>query len=477
MGEARRRGSFDERREAAIRREKEKLLSLLGHKDEKMDAALRAGVAPFLARLSSEEWHTRRSQVLETLNQVDQGTELAKAKPIRVQDDEIIWYLFLCQQALEDPLCMDVSQAARAAPFFAGIGMRWTHAHRVKGLDRKIDEILHEYRKDPDGLIFEMLVALAYAEKGWEVELLDARPPAKSSDMRVTKDGIGLYVECKRLARRTGYSAQERDDFLRLWDAAKHILWEKRQWVWFKGTFHVEVASLPANFLTELFRRVLPIGAGETLVYDGPEATIHARPIDQTAVQSHLAKWRVKMNSPMLNQLLGGDWAPMNSSVTIAHLVKPAYVVDCDVPVLGSYIDKMSWACGFTRDFDSDVSIDKKARDITKQLADAVKQVPDDKPSIIHIAAETMEGKDVERRRTERVMASVRGFITGKPVLAVRFHRFQANQTIDKLWEFDETVERFEVDDFNGFSQDIPRFVVVPDSTDMKSGSHWELYQ
>lgn len=474
MGEARRRGPPDARRQAAILRNKANLIKFLGDRDERTDAVLRAGITPFLSKINPQEWQARRCRILEALKLVSLGTELAKAKPVRIRDDEIAWYLFLCQQFLEDPLCLDISQVARAAPFFAAIGERWVYANRVKGLDRKIDEILYKYRKEPDGLIFEILVGLSYAAVGWDVELLDQNPPAKSPDMKVTKAGVELYVECKRLQRRTGYAEQERKDFLLLWDAAKQALLQKRQWVWFKGIFHVEVSTLAPDFLAEVFQRALPVGTGETLIHDDYKATISARLIDQAAVHRHLAQWRVKKNSPMLSHLLGGDWAPMNSSTTILKIAKTSQVIDCDIPALGGYIDEIAWACGFTRDFDSDAALDKKAKDVTKHLADAVKQVPDDKPSIIHIAAETLEGKEVERLRTAKVMATIPGFITDKPVIAVRFHRFQANQTIDKLWEFDETVNQFQVD--NLLIDRTPLNVVVSETVEMRKGSHWDLY-
>lgn len=475
MGEARRRGTFATRKSSAIKQNKTKIVEIMGGRDARDDAVLRAGITPFLARLTPEAWDLRRQHILDALREVDQGTELEKARPIRVQDDEIAWYLFLCEQALDDPLCLDVNQLARAAPFFAGIGERWAHAARVKGIEPKMDEALHQYRNQPDGVLFEILVALSYAAKGWDVELLEQRPPAKSPDMRVTKGEKELFIECKRLARRTSYAEKERDDFLRLWDSAKHVLLTSRQWIWFKGVFHQEVSTLPEDFLVKKFEMALPLGAGEVLIYDGPEVTIHARLIDSAAVKRHLTEFRVKTNSPMLNHLLGGDWAPLNSSNTILKLARLSHVVDCDVPVLGSFVEDIAWACGFTRDFDSEVSIEKKAKDVTKHLADAVKQVPDDKPSIIHVAAETMEGKDVERRRTQKVMASIPNFITNKPVIAVRFHRFQANQTIDKLWEFDETVERFQIDGVD--LSEIPETVVVPEATEIKRGSHWEIYQ
>jgi hypothetical protein len=182
----------------------------------------------------------------------------------------------------------------------------------------------------------------------------------------------------------------------------------------------------------------------------------------------------VKANSPTLSSLLGGDWAPENSPVTMIHLAKTGHVVDCNVMALGTFIEEIPWACGFTREFDSEVSIDKKARDVTKHLAEAVKQVPDDKPSVIHLAAETLEGRDVERRRTEKVMATIPSFVTDKPVVGVRFHRFQANVRVDKLYEFDETVDKFQI---KGVTlEDIPVNVVVPMDVEKKNGSHWELY-
>lgn len=475
MGEARRRGTKSDRVKGAIQRNKARLLEVLGERDIEMDARLRSGIAPFIERLGPEEWASRRSNLLAVLNSYPKGVDLATTASVRVQEDEIAWYLFLCEQALDDPLCMDVNQVARAAPFLAGIGDKWCYANNVVGLDKKIDEVLRKYKKEPDGALFEILVALAYAEAGWDVELLDEQPQAKTPDMRVTKDGLELFIECKRLSRRVGYAEKERNDFLKLWDAAKNVLMQKRQWLWFKGDFHVDVASLPEAFLADIFASALPINAGESLIYDGPEATIWARLIDQHAVQEHLAEYRVKTNSPMLNKLLGGDWAPLNSSTTIIKIAKISHVVGCEASVLGGYVDEIDWACGFTRDFDSEVSLDKKAKDITKHLSEAIKQVPSDKPSVIHIAAETLEGKQVERIRTSKVMAKIPDFIVDKPVLGVRFHRFQANQTINDLWEFDETVERFERD---GLPLDdlIPLNVVVPKSTEMRSGSHWELY-
>lgn len=72
---------------------------------------------------------------------------------------------------------------------------------------------------------------------------------------------------------------------------------------------------------------------------------------------------------------------------------------EAEVPELSRYADEIAWASGMTRSFDAKASIDKKAKDVTKYLAQAAEQVPDNALSIIHIAAETLEGAEVERRR------------------------------------------------------------------------------
>jgi hypothetical protein len=475
MGEARRRGTPQKRQELAWGRAKRQFMTQFGGTDTRNDGYLRTALQAFLGRMPVEEWATRREAILQSFRGRTAGTALATAPSIRVQADEIAWYLFLCQQALEDPFCTDISQSQRALPFLAGIGARWHHASRVHGLERKLDELLNDYRQEPDGLLFEVLVALAYAAAGWDVTLLP-EGVEKTPDMHIAREGREFFVECKRMSRKTQYADTERNEFLQHWDKAKSLLLSNRQWIWFKGDFHVEASALEPNFLSNVFRSTLPLSDSfrGALIHQSDQATIHARLIDQAAVRSHMRKNLVKTNSPTLIRLLGGDWAPDNAATTILQMVKTTQVVWCDVPELGSYVDEIGFACGFTRTFDAEVSVDKKARDVTKLLSQAVKQVPSDRPSIIHIAAETMEGTAVELRRTEKVMERVPGFTTGKPVAAVRFHRLQGHQRPDILYEFDETVDTFllQPTDLTG----MPTMVVAPPDTLLRQGSHWNLY-
>ena len=197
------------------------------------------------------------------------------------------------------------------------------------------------------------------------------------------------------------YSEKERSEFLRLWAPVVPVL-ISNECIWLKAVFHAEVFTLPTDFLAIILQKTLPIGSGETILYDNVDATIIASQIDRQAVNLHLEKFMVKEPSPMLYNLLGGDWAPENSEVTAVVLAKRGHMAGCEVPALCTYIEALDWACGITRKFDSETSINKKARDITELLSDAVKQVPQSKPSVIHIAAETLEGRDVELRGLRR---------------------------------------------------------------------------
>lgn len=474
MGQAKRKGTFEERKQASIKRKKDLIIEKMGGRDEHLMEVLRIALAPFFAQMSAEGWQTRRRLIIASLNALSEATSMENAKPIRIREDEIGWYLFLCEQIIEDPLCVEISQAQRILPFFAGIGERWRYAANVTGLERKIREVLTKYKSEPDGVIFEILVALAYAAKGWEVELIE-ESSTKSPDMVVRKAGIELFIECKRLDRRTAYSEEERNHFLRLWNAAVPVLIANKQWVWLKAAFHTELSSLPTDFLTNILQQNLPIESGEKTLCDTADVTIQARFIDRRAVDQHIENFMVKEPSPMLNHLLGGDWAPDNSEVSAIYLAQRGTMVDCEAPVLSTYVQKIDWACGITRSYDSEASINKKARDITKLLSKAVEQVPEDRPSIIHVAAETLEGRDVEFRRTEKVMGKLPTFVTDRPVLGIRFHRFQSHSRTDKLYEFDETVEKFQVDGVKLL--DIPSRVVVPDHVELINGRHWEIYE
>lgn len=469
MGQARQKGTYEERRLAAITRNRRTLASRV-NVDPVSRSNVDLGFSVLKRALGDAEWRRRRSGVIDYLSSVGGPSSLADAATIRVRHDEIAWYMFLAEQVLENPLCIEPLQTTRNLPFVAALGERYKCHDRVKNLDRKLRELLTTYRADPDGILFEVLVALSYAHKGWNVDMLEPSQK-KTPDMRVQKAERDIFVECKRQSRSSAYADKESVAFLRQWDAAKHVLFQVRQWLWFRCNFHVDVAALPDGLLAGVLGRGLPLVQDQVCLHDGPDLTLWARRIDHVAVRAHFLENRVKPNSPFLTGLLGGDWAPPDANVTLAMAAKYSDVVACEAPVLGQYVDDIAWACGMTRVFDSEVSITKKARDIKHLLVDAVEQVPDDKPSIIHIAFEALDGDAVETRRVTKIMKSVPRFITTKPVIGVQLHRFRPLPSRDKLWDFLETVAPFQREP--GVFDDVPQTVVAGLESEAECTEKW----
>lgn len=430
-----------------------------------------SGISPFIDRINRRDpkaWDERKKNIVDYLKNI---VSLNEESPIRVKKDEVGWGLFLCEQMINDPYCIDVSQLARVAPFFAGIGARWEYSCRVKGINEKIDEIVLKSKEDPDGKLFEILVALSYASMGWDVEFLKEYPPNKSPDIVARKEGKELYIECKRMQRQSDYSVKERIKFLNLWKHARNALNIGGQWVWFKGDFFNPMESYERTFIANSIKKLPKNISREIVLHEDESARILARPIDVDLVRKHLSKNYVKNNSPALMKLLGGDWVSLDEGVTL--MLDADYVARsaCNIPLLDAYVDDIKWACGFTRNLCSPESIKSKARNFKKLLVDAIKQLPDGKDSVVHIAAETLDGSEVERFRTTQVFDMLSTFNTHGKIGAVMFHRFQSHLSIERLWDFDETVDKFNTNNF--VLSEIPSRVVVPNEEEMREGWHW----
>lgn len=478
MGEARSRGTPDQRREHARARDLAALKEALGGGDASVEARIRSGLGLFLGRITPDEWTARRAAIARALREktaMHRGAEpsIADAPVLRLQDDEIAWYLYLCEQAVEAPMCLELAQAQRCVPFVACLGASSDLATKISGFQRKLDELLSTYKTNPDGILFELLVALAYAKKGWDVEFIEETGAGKTPDFRARRGAREIHVECKRHDRRTRYSDDERQAFLEMWEPASRRLRANGQWLWMHVGFREEVHELSPSFLADLLTERLPLQGEEATFLDNEQALVRARRIDRQRVTAHLRDFRVKDGSPSIRRLLGGDWAPDDAAVTIIMKARHSIVSPCEVPALGRYVDDIAFASGITREFLSAASIEKKARDITKALSEAVKQLPDDGESIIHVACETMEGALVEERRSQKVLERIQSFVAGKPVAEVRLHRIHAHSRSDLLFELDERVDHFRA----GWARrdpHVPEHVFLPEGSSLIDGNPWD---
>jgi len=115
-----------------------------------------------------------------------------------------------------------------------------------------------------------------------------------------------------------------------------------------------------------------------------------------------------------------------------------------DGPGNNVFLDELSFAVGAFWNCDAERSTERKARDIRRHLAEAVRQLPDGERGVVHIGLETLDGQIVEAERYARIVNTVRSFdARGKDLRWVYCHLFQSYAPPHDCWIIDETVYYF----------------------------------
>lgn len=435
-----------------------------------------AGLTALRRVLSPADWERRRA-TFEKWRQLSStpDTDPYPGNP-RPTDDEFAWYLFVVETALQDPYALDPNEAARILPIVTGFADRWDFAPKIIGLDQKLADLAGPRRHSPDSGLFEVAIALAYAATGFQVTLIPEQPGIKKTpDLKVSKSGIDVFVECKRQSKYSAYEGEERAHWQRLWAPLKHLLHEVGNPVWLRIEFRKELSSYTDMYLTDRLRVGIAMTHVEMVLIDDEYLKVEAKPTDMDAVRVHLNDVYVKVGGTQECALLGQSWAParanMESSCRGVRM-RPSQTLP---PWKArSFWDEIHWGCGVSWVCSAEAAIERKARDIKALFARAIEQLPDDQPGIVHIAAETLSGNDVELRRTEKIMSSIKNFQLDKPVIGLLFHRIQSESPPDGAFNFDESVSDFWMDE--KLRHEFPHFAFVPRTTETRPGGHWDYY-
>ena len=181
--------------------------------------------------------------------------------------------------------------------------------------------------------------------------------------------------------------------------------------------------------------------------------------MDIAPLQAILDTDEVLMASTRLQEILSGRYvrhANYLQALRYETGVSPRYMRSCNLAIM------LRWQSL------SSAAIDGKARDVLRKLAEASRQLPDDKPSVVHIGFEALEGDEVERARHAKILASTRSFDPrGKSLRYVYCHYFVPERA------FDETVQWIRLSGSDRHPLD-PAFLVLPDGAVARQGAHWE---
>lgn len=415
--------------------------------------------------LQPGEWESRRNAAFTRLYASAYGFP-AEDERGRFFDesDKFGWYLFLAEAFFDHPWNYEPMYGSRVVPLFAALGRDLELLNSVAGLDERVKRLVGPERRQPNGGVFELLVAAAYRRAGGEVAFRPERPGiAKTHDMDVTIGGRELAVECKRLET-SDYGERERMRMRELWEPAAYIANAAERSTFGNVSFLIPVFGVPNRYLHDKVRRWLDSGSPAHVWADEVARGTMGEP-DLTPLQHVLEGNEVLSASTRLQELLTGQYvrhARILQAVRTRQGMSPRYIKACDLAIL------LQWQSL------APASIDAKARDVLKKLAEANSQLPDDKPGIVHIGFEAVEGDEVERARYAKILASTGNFDPkGKPLEYVYIHYFVPESPPDEAWAFDETVHWQKI----GGTDPRPlrsAFLVMPGGVQGRDGPHWE---
>ncbi|UEG55024.1 hypothetical protein LLH06_08610 [Mucilaginibacter daejeonensis] len=407
--------------------------------DEDLDRAIRW----FLSFISKSDWEKRKALIENHIEQVLataiglQNSD-ADSIPIHFHQDKIVWYLYLMEKSLYDASSYEPVAGARVLPVFQRIGRNLEQMQQVGGVHKRVRKLMNNTPNEADAVIFELLVSLLWVRNGWKVEFIEDKK-AKQPDFKAEKGKREWYVECKRLEKTSDYSVREKAKWLKMLSLLSPLLLKLN--LILDLVFHVEILSLQDDFMERELSEKLPLMVTPGIIISNEIWDVSASFVDYSAINLHLRDFSVRSPSPQLYQLIGGK-LDNNRGFT------SGYVADLFRlgPGRGNNIfaDGLSKAYGARWSCDAPEAIDKKARDIKKQLSKALEQLPQGPRSVVHIGIETYEGADVERHRLDKITATVEDIgLIDKNLQWVYCHFFQAYAPPDQFWVFDESLSRY----------------------------------
>jgi len=429
------------------------------------DLELRRAVDWFKSKMDEGEWEKRRLNAAERLYDAALHQITDTKGRLFEGRDTIGWYLFLAEANLDHVWNYEPVFGSRVIPIFKAIGRDFNALKTVPGIEDRVAEIVGKNRSQPNGGLFELLVASAYLREGAEVAFVPERPGvAKTHDLDATIGGVTWAVECKRMeVGETG--ERERNRIRELWNPIAHHLARAGRSVLAQVEFHVSPEDLPDDHLV---RRAAPVLAREltSIAWDDGSSTGTIRPLDMGPVKAVLADNFLMQGSSRLMELLTGRYArnmPYNTVLKAKFGDNPRFISDLDLAVVLQY------------EVTADAAIDAKARDIFRKLREANQQLPADRPSVVHVGFEAVEGDRIEKARYEKILATTAKFDpAGKPLEWVYCHYFVPESPPDESWAFDETAQWAAIKPQHARPLDTP-FLVMPESADGRTGPHWQV--
>jgi len=399
-------------------------------------------------RLGADVWAKRRADFVARIRAKESKIDLNM--PIEPQlfvppEDDVDWYILAAELSHDFPYSDCAYSSRRIYPYAMTIGAFSEQLQSVPNVGGVLDKMLANNSK-PETQIFELLTASFYLKNGYEVSFIPENSidwpdgkTKKSPDLLIKAGTMDMYVECKRADKQTTYSEIEEDAWGSIWSQLSSHMLEVKPWSIVDLTFHSQVSDVTAD---EVIRVVnLAIKGGVSKVQDG-SISVEIRCIDRERLEHHYRSNSVRANSPQHERLVFGDIDSneKRSIATIAASIVRPGTLDA---FLNIFVEDVAncvaaqWRC------DHAISLERRSRHFKSMANAGITQIPPDKPGVVHVWYETVEGVSIEEMRRGKNIDNLSAFdASGTSVLGVLIHGVNYYPFEDN-YEWAETVQHF----------------------------------
>lgn len=378
------------------------------------------------------DWERRRIVAFARLHAsalgINQGDEKGRFYD---PDDMIGWYLFQAEAVLDHLWNVEPMYASRIVPVLQSIGRSLPLLLSAAGLDDRVKRLVGSERKQPNGGLFELLVAAAYLRRRARVSFRKEPRNAKSHDLDVIIGDVAYAVECKRMET-SKYGEDERMQMRVLWDPASDLISALGRSAFGNVDFKVPISDVHNHYLIGKAQEWLA-SRMPSILWDDDIGSGVVGDMDLEPLQTALQDGEILAAGSLAIKLLTGRYRRHEShlqAIKFSSESSPRYMSECEQASI------LRWKCS------ADASVNAKAKDVVAKLAQALDQLPGDRPGIVHIGLEAVEGDASEAARIERVLASLERFDPKeKPLEFVYVHYFIPDSPPEGSFEFEERVD------------------------------------
>ena len=393
---------------------------------------LRRAVDWLKSFMPAREWQQRRLAATQRLYEAALGQLEDKKGRFFREADTFAWHLLQAEAFLDHIHNYDPMYGSRVVPLMIALGKSLPVLVGVGDVERRVRRMVGPDRSQPNGGMFELLVAAAYRREGFDVTFVEEQPGQKKThDMNVRRDGREWAVECKRMEVGE-YGDGERTRMRELWGPLSQTFMDQECSIFADVNFHVEISTVPYEYLRDHMIRFIKSGRARQEWSDGLSKGF-VRPLDLSPLRKVLSTDQVLSSGTRILELLSGAYVRNASYISSLKAIpsgNPRWIDNCDLAVL------LHWESS------SAEAISSKARDITKRLAEGNDQIPPGMPGIVHIGFEAVDGDEIEKARYNKIIESTQRFDPRSTNLQyVYCHYLVPESPPDEAWAFDETVQ------------------------------------